>query len=253
MPANQLETFMAAIRRLESGSFSGKYTALGPITKDGSRARGAYQIMSKYWDGWAAQAGIPGADWRDPAAQDRVARHRMGKLYETFGSWELVAIAWFAGPGRAAQAAKQGLGSVAGIKDVLGTSVGAYVSKIVGFMDEYGPQASDNPDLLGKLDDQARESILAEQGDIDGGDPTSNVTPNAQIDAWFDAMNQASPVAPKLDMRTSLLSLVDTMSNAVAGGARTMMAPVDAPEIVDGLEPDRPRMLKRKREASDGS
>lgn len=139
-----LQSFMDAIGQFESGN---NYGAVGPNTGSRyGRARGRYQIMETIWSGWAREAGIPNADWRDPAAQDRVARHKMTQYYRQFGSWELVAIAWFAGPGRAQKAKDQGISSVAGIKDVLGTSVAKYASSIVSLMGEAaGPGEAQRP------------------------------------------------------------------------------------------------------------
>lgn len=129
-----LEAFMNAIGTLESGN---NYGAIGPHTGSRyGRARGRYQIMETIWPAWAREAGIGGADWRDPAAQDRVAKYKMSQYYRQFGSWDLVAVAWFAGPGRAAQAKKQGLTSVGQIRDVLGTSVTGYVAKTMKLMGE---------------------------------------------------------------------------------------------------------------------
>ena len=124
MSADQIGQFMAAIRALES---SDNYGAVGPTHPQYGRALGAYQIMEANWASWAKSAGIPGADWRDPAAQDKVARHQMLRYFNTYGSWDLVAIAWFAGPGNAAKAKRYGLDAVGGLQDVLGTSVKKYV------------------------------------------------------------------------------------------------------------------------------
>ena len=125
MSATQIDSFMASIRTIESG---GRYTVLGPQTRYG-RPRGAYQILDSNWAAWAKEAGIAGADWRDPRAQDRVARYKMLQYYRAYGSWDAVAVAWFAGPGRAKKWAA-GDYSVGQMKDVLGTSVAGYVKKM---------------------------------------------------------------------------------------------------------------------------
>lgn len=138
--ATGLDQFMAAIRQLESG---GNYEAIGPYTGSTyGRARGAYQVMETIWPAWAKEAGIPGADWRNPDAQDRVARYKMRQYFERFGRWDLVAVAWFAGPGRAEQAARQGIQSVGELSDVIGTSVTQYVQKA---MDLMGQQPQSRP------------------------------------------------------------------------------------------------------------
>lgn len=126
MAIQQIDQFMASIKQLESG---GRYGVLGPHTKYG-RPRGAYQILDGNWAPWAKEAGIGGADWRDPRAQDRVARHKMMQYYRAYGSWDAVAVAWFAGPGRAKKWANGNTSAVANMKDVLGTSVAGYVEKM---------------------------------------------------------------------------------------------------------------------------
>lgn len=129
MAIDQLPQFMAAIRQVESGN---RYDIVG--TDHGSRygvARGAYQIMSGIWGGWASAAGLAGADWRDPAAQDAVARHRMTKYYEQYGDWRLVAAAWFGGEGAANKLRDRGEDAVASTADGFGTTVPQYVQRVV--------------------------------------------------------------------------------------------------------------------------
>lgn len=139
MPAQSsggsIDAFMAAIRQQESG---GNYQILGPQTRYG-RPRGAYQILDSNWDAWAAEAGLAGADWHDQQAQDHVARFKFLQYYQQFGSWEAVAVAWFAGPGRADDYVRDP-NSVANLSDVLGTSVARYVQMAMNGMGQ-----SNNP------------------------------------------------------------------------------------------------------------
>lgn len=132
---DELDKFMWAISKQESGH---NYGAVGPQTKTYGKALGRYQIMSAIWPGWAAEAGIPGADWQNPDNQEKVARHKMTEYYQRYGSWDLVAIAWFAGPGRANTAAREGIDAVGGISDVLGTDVRTYVDTAMGSMGQAG-------------------------------------------------------------------------------------------------------------------
>lgn len=125
-----LAEFMAAIRRLESGSYEGNYSAIGRRVK-GDNARGAYQIMSKNWPSWTAAAGIPNADWRSRAAQDKVAAHMMGKLYDQFRDWDLVAVAWYSGGSNARKLQDRGwTGNASSINN---KHIRGYVNKIRGF------------------------------------------------------------------------------------------------------------------------
>lgn len=235
MALAQLEDFMGAIRRLESG---GNYLAQGPVQPNGNRALGAYQIMQSNWSAWANEAGIPGADWRDPAAQDRIARYKMRQYYQRFQSWELVAVAWFAGPGRAATAMKEGsLASVGGLKDSLGTSVSGYVDKVMGYM----PRPSADPAIIERLDPQAREAVKASQTpQVYRSQPDAPRPPDAltglnkeseSLEFPFSQVLrrlQTSPLPPqaapqaqqnRAALESRMTALVQAMSRLVAGGA----------------------------------
>lgn len=130
--SEQLKAFMYAIGKQESG---GRYHIKGPQTKYG-RPLGKYQILDSNWAAWAREAGIPGADWRNPQAQERVAAYKFSQYYEQFnGRWDAVAVAWFAGPGRA-KTFLSNPGAVANLSDVLGTSVAHYVDKAINTMNQ---------------------------------------------------------------------------------------------------------------------
>ncbi|HMJ74561.1 MAG TPA: M23 family metallopeptidase [Iamia sp.] len=94
--ADNLTKFMAGIRQIES---SGNYDAIGPQTRYG-RATGAYQFLDSTWDGYK---GFRRAVDAPNSVQDDRARALMGQYYARFKRWDLVAIAWHAGPGSAAR------------------------------------------------------------------------------------------------------------------------------------------------------
>lgn len=122
-----VEAFMNAIGTIESGN---DYGAIGINTGKMGRARGRYQIMSANWPAWSREAGLGNyGDWKNPAHQDQVARFKMNQYYQRYKNWDLVAVAWFGGPGAANKAEKQGLAALGGTKDGLGTSVPDYVRK----------------------------------------------------------------------------------------------------------------------------
>lgn len=155
-----LQKFMHAIGTLESGN---DYYAIGPQTGKYGKARGRYQIMEKIWPGWAKEAGIPGANWRDPKAQDKVAAHKMSQYYDRYKRWDLVAIAWFAGPGRANKAEQEGIGSVADIADVTGTDIAKYVDKAMGLMGPAAAHVDRSTDVQGRM--RRVEAGLPDPGD----------------------------------------------------------------------------------------
>lgn len=122
-----LDNFMHAIGTIESGN---NYNAVGPQTGKMGRALGRWQIMSANWGPWSREAGLGShADWRDPKNQEAVARFKMGQYWSRYKNWDLVAVAWFGGPGAANKAERNGISSLGGTADVLGTTVPSYVKK----------------------------------------------------------------------------------------------------------------------------
>lgn len=223
-----LRTFMAAIRRLESGSYAGKYDALGVVTSSGDRARGAYQIMATNWDWWAQEAGIPGADWRDPQAQDWVAEFKFTQYFNRYKSWDLVAIAWFGGPG-AANKAEQDFGSVSGRQDALGTSIGQYVGLIEKYMENAPAGYSIKRDLL--------EHEMTSPGSA--GPPATYTmggvysSPDFMYDEWLkryggDVETEQAGDAQVRNVNSTLAGLFTTLADTMAGGRRTTLQEASA-------------------------
>ena len=62
------------------------------------QALGGYGILDINWEKWAKEAGVKGADWHDPKAQDEVAKFKVQQYFNKYNSWNAVSIAWFAGP-----------------------------------------------------------------------------------------------------------------------------------------------------------
>ena len=255
MALNEIDIFLAAIRRLESGNFAGNYSARGAVVPTGQyageRAMGAYQIMPGNWASWAREAGIPGADWRSKAAQDAVARFKFTQYYNRYGDWRLAAIAWFAGPSRAERAKAEGMAALGSIRDVNGTTVPSYVAKIVDYMHQaqdlgYGPARDDA--VVARLDPEARESIrsgrlsvastLFGAGDFGGagggGDPGGGGIYEASIgssDPSLDplaalAASQRPPRGNQLDaelasktMHQNMSAILQGLSNSIKAGA----------------------------------
>lgn len=262
MALNELELFMAAIRRLESNTYEGDYAARGPTVESGmyagQKALGAYQIMPGNWAAWAAEAGIPGASWQSKAAQDAVARFKFTQYYQRFGDWRLVAIAWFAGPARAERARAEGIDSLSGVRDVIGTSVPTYVQKIVDYMHEaqdlgYGP--SRDPEVVGRLDPQAQRSITSGQLSVDqplfgagemgqGSQLYEPSVPSANpdldpLDDYTGQVREPRRMGNQLDrdllasdMHKKMSAVLQGLSNAIKAGAAAFgtSAPISAEE-----------------------
>lgn len=90
-------TFARAVKMAESGSFDGNYGAVRGLVRGSARLLGAYGVASDEWSQIAEDAGLPGARWRDPKAQDVVAQATFDRLYAKYGDWRLVAVAWKGG------------------------------------------------------------------------------------------------------------------------------------------------------------
>jgi len=149
--SRELQAFRLAIALTEGG---GKvdYTQ---TNADG--AVGAYQFLTKYWDWYSSNAGYPDADINDPRVQDAVARYWFNRNYNDLGSWELAAIAHFAGRTTAFEAKQNGIESVMNIQDSTGTTIGDYVNKA---MQHYREQI----ELYGKIDKDVAAMNLPDYG-----------------------------------------------------------------------------------------
>lgn len=122
----------AGVRNVES---SGRYSALGPVLKDGDRAYGAYQVLGKNIAPWSKE--ILGQEISveqfisDPKIQDAIANGKMSQYEAKYGPGG-AARAWFAGEG--------GMNDL-GRKDQLGTSVADYERRVMTFAPQTQQQA----------------------------------------------------------------------------------------------------------------
>lgn len=112
--------FGNAIAGIES---SGRYDALGPVTKTGDRAYGKYQVMGANIPEWTrkyvGRAMSPQEFLASPEAQEAVFKGEFGRLAAKYGP-EGAARAWFAGEGGMNDPNR---------RDILGTSVADYSRK----------------------------------------------------------------------------------------------------------------------------
>lgn len=122
LPAvGNIGVYAKAIQAIESG---GNYGALGPVTRNGDRAYGAYQVMGNNIGPWSEAAlgrRLSASEFLgDRSAQDAIFNHRFGGYADKFGA-SGAAQAWFGGPG---SVGKGGMGA-----DILGTTGNSYVAK----------------------------------------------------------------------------------------------------------------------------
>jgi hypothetical protein len=215
----ELATFMAITRRHESGRYEGNYGVYGPpVGKNGNRARGAYQILTPYWRSWAAKAGIPGANWRDKKAQDRVAAHQFKRYYDAFGgNWDLVSVAWYAGGSRAKRVfQKYGANaSLQQIRKELGDQIYKYAARNHKFGDELFSSGRAENMNLGPITWNQSEKMAAPEGE--SGDELDHPNPT---------YNQAGGSAAAI-IRANL----EQMANVQAGGRRLAIQDVETQRI----------------------
>jgi len=98
------------------------------------QALGAYGILDINFPIWAKELGyedfdMSEDDWRDPVLQDAIAKYKVQEYFNRFGSWDLVSVAWFAGPEDAKELKNTGVLDM-NQKDVNGASIEGYVAEM---------------------------------------------------------------------------------------------------------------------------
>lgn len=150
MNQQELISFMEAIKEQENAG--GNYLLEHKPTKmkgyNGEiidvQALGAYGILDVNWNKWSKQAGYEGADWRTPEMQDIVAAYKFSEYYNKYGSWDLVAVAWYGGPGKANTAMNAGIDAIGDTGNIegFGPNIQEYVSSV---MDKYSGYLEKQP------------------------------------------------------------------------------------------------------------
>jgi hypothetical protein len=96
-----IEDYAASIRKVESGSYAGNYNAIGPVTRSGDRAYGAYQVMGNNIPSWTQQAlgsrMTPQSFLGNKSAQDAVFQKMFGQSLSKYGNPQDAASVWFSG------------------------------------------------------------------------------------------------------------------------------------------------------------
>ncbi|WP_416358230.1 hypothetical protein ACLNGM_10100 [Aureimonas phyllosphaerae] len=154
-----LDAAAKAIRTIESGSAAGNYSALGPITRTGDRAYGAYQVMGANIPQWSKQAigrVVSNVEFLgSKEIQDAVFKSRFGDNYAAKYGLVGASQAWFAGEG--------GMRNL-GAKDVVGTSVSAYGSKFSSLLDKHSGTDTNDQKIVAKGVSQGLEDYQRKLG-----------------------------------------------------------------------------------------
>ena len=182
------------------------------------QALGGYGILDINWNKWSKQAGLEGADWKDKAAQDAVAKFKVQEYFNRFGSWDLVSVAWFAGPGDADDLKSTGTLDMTQ-EDSNGTNVEDYVAtmnKLIGeeLMTMEVPMETFTPPQI--ISGPQTDPVIDNQRNM-------NDVFAAQI---LDAMTKATAggVRPNLtgDIRRQASNVGTAIDNAKAKGESTI-------------------------------
>lgn len=163
-----IDRFLAVLARTESGN--------DPTARNkDSGAFGYYQILPSNWPAWAKEAGVDPSD-TSAAAQNKVARFKVQQLYDALGSWDAVAVAWYAGPSAAKAYLKNPTAPRFTKKQTSGgtayPSIAEYVQRINTTLDNApsNAQAPVDPLSLGAV-----APVLAQQAQ----QPADKLPPNA--------------------------------------------------------------------------
>lgn len=120
--SDPMAKYRGIVRQIESKG-SGDYSALGPVTKTGDRAYGAFGVMGSNIPAWSREATgremQPNEFLNDPTSQDAVFNKIFGG-YMQGNSPDDAASMWFSG---------KPLDEAGNATDALGTSAGDYVAK----------------------------------------------------------------------------------------------------------------------------
>jgi hypothetical protein len=120
-PVDDSDAIAEAIGKIES---SGRYDAVGPLTKKNQRAYGKYQVMDFNIPVWSKEAlgrsMTPQEFLADTAAQDKIARYKLAQYVKQYGNADDAASVWFSG---------RPMSKAGNAADILGTTTPAYVQK----------------------------------------------------------------------------------------------------------------------------
>jgi|TARA_R100001463_G_scaffold31425_1_gene71036 hypothetical protein len=175
-----------------------------------SGAYGAYQFVPKWWDWYSTEAGYPGADIKDPAVQDAVAKYWFNEHYNDLGSWELAAVAHFAGRTTAFLAKENGFDSIKNLKDSTGTTIEQYVNKT---MQNYNEQMQ----MMSKVDEDVEALNIPNFGGEGSGSYDATETVNKEAATVLDAVSSGISNGPRKKLPINTQSDFESQVPKAAG------------------------------------
>jgi len=172
----------------------------------------AYGVPAAQWGNWASAAGFPGASWKDPRAQDAVARWAAQNLYNSLGDWGLVSIAWRYGTQEAFRFKnKHGVPTAKTVAAIWDEAEGLLISEVVAGM---SPQ--------GDLPPGGRMPVARQMGDMQ-----LRFTMEEGEDV-LEPIRQPNPA------HTALSTTLGHMADSIAGGSRAAIDSLGVTRLGDG-------------------
>jgi len=146
LPSTDMLAYAASIRKIESGSFAGNYSAVGPTTESGDRAYGAYQVMGANVGPWTKEVlGQPMTTEQflaNKAAQDAVFQAKFGQSVSQYGNPQDAASVWFSG---------RPMTQAANSADITGTTTPAYIDQFNSNLSQLSTTTAATSSNLGTL------------------------------------------------------------------------------------------------------
>lgn len=223
---NSKDDFFNAVGAQESG---GNYNA----RNKSSGAFGKYQIMPANWESWkneTANAGIDvgSGDMNDPAAQEAVAKFKLGQYYDKYGAQGAL-VAWYAGESNAQRYVNGDSTDIWGNSwdrpQSNGPSIQGYIDQSIGRMgttskSAYDPEA--NKKLKSLFDAYAADDLRAQKEQKNEyNESIAKAMQNAG--SYSGAINYLESLGDSVDMDTknALKSSAAKYYNVTASTGRT--------------------------------
>ena len=220
MSQQELISFMEAIKQQENagGNYTLKHKPTTILDFYGNplevQALGAYGILDVNWDVWAAEAGYKGADWQIPEMQDIVAAYKMTEYFNKYGTWDMVAVAWYGGPGKANIAAAEGIDSVGDIGNLegFGPNIRDYVNSVMETYAENLEREPENEDVSSYIQQQEQVVTSKPKLNVQDGGMVPTVDPMQKF-----AVDLLSALVPKRNMQSDFESQVPEEAGSFEG------------------------------------
>lgn len=222
-PLPGISDYANAIKSVESG---GDYGALGPVTKSGDRAYGAYQVMGNNIPEWTKAATgtslTPQAFLEDHDAQDAVFKKYFGDSLSKYGNANDAASVWFSGrPMSAAGNASDGFNSVSQYVDKFQSSLGDATKQVGSFGGGLGQLSQALAASPGQAGASSGGGLFGWLGSLFGGgskgfDLGSGETAFTGVQPFADGGHVAGAGGPTDDKIPAMLSNGEYVVNAAS-------------------------------------